>query len=271
MMATVTHQQLETGCLPTTPVEDNLLRQFAHSQAVVNEITATAAGGSTHRGDDVFLADTGGPIPYLNQAILSRPLTGPDDPVLGTVESFFADAFSACRSVTLLSLWPTPDLSPNGWSLVGHPAMVLRSPGPVTHELAPGVETRLANSAEELALAERIAIDGYPFEDAKGLPTGSLFPPALAHTDLAVRLGLLKGEPVAIGNVVVVHGLVNLCLGATLPAARRRGVWEALVWARVNEASHLPAIAYTSDYSRPGFLRMGFLPITRFTLWMRST
>ncbi len=26
-------------------------------------------------------------------------------------------------------------------------------------------------------------------------------------------------------------------------------------------------IAFTSDYSRPGFLRMGFLPVTRFTLW----
>lgn len=269
-MTAVTPRQLETGCLPTTPVDDNLLRQFVHSQAVVNEITATAAGGSTHGEDDVFLADTGGPIPYLNQAILTRPLTGGNDPVLGTVESFFADAFAASRSVTLLSVWPTPNVSPMGWSLVGHPAMVLRSPGPVIHELALGVETRLANSAEDLAIAERIAIDGYPFENAKGLPTGSLFPPALAHTDLAVRLGLLDGEPVAIGNVVVAHGLVNLCLGATLPAARRRGVWEALIWDRVNEASHLPAIAYTSDYSRPGFLRMGFLPITRFTLWARS-
>jgi hypothetical protein len=29
----------------------------------------------------------------------------------------------------------------------------------------------------------------------------------------------------------------------------------------------LPAVAFTSDYSRPGFLRMGFLPITVFTLW----
>lgn len=172
--------------------------------------------------------------------------------------------------MTLLSLWPTPDLAPRGWSLVGHPGMVLPSPGPVIHDPAPGVETRLANSAEDFALAERIAIDGYPLEVAKGCRPGSLFPPALAHTDLAVRLGLLDDEPVDIGNVVVAHGLVNLCLGATQPAARRRGVWEAIVWARIKEASDLPAIAYTSDYSRPGFLRMGFLPITRFTLWMRS-
>ena len=85
-----------------------------------------------------------------------------------------------------------------------------------------------------------------------------------------LALGLMTGS-IAVGNVLVAHGLVNLCLGATLPAARRRGVWEALVWARVDAASNLPAIAYTSDHSRPGFLRMGFLPITRFTLWRRDT
>lgn len=62
---------------------------------------------------------------------------------------------------------------------------------------------------------------------------------------------------------------MNLCLGATLPAARRRGVWEALVWARVGDAPDLPAVAYTSDDSRPDFLRMGSLPLARFTLWVR--
>jgi hypothetical protein len=63
------------------------------------------------------------------------------------------------------------------------------------------------------------------------------------------------------------HGVVNLCLGATLPAGRRKGVWEALVWARASDAPDLPAVAFTSDYSRPGFVRMGFMVVTRFTLW----
>jgi hypothetical protein len=262
--------QLESGSLPTTPVDDNLLRQFVHSQAAVNEMTATALGGRTDGSDDVFLADSGGPIPYLNQAILTRPLADPDDPVLAWVSRFYADAFSARRPATLLSMWPTADLSAMGWSLVGHPALVLRTPGPVRHQPAPGVSVRVARSPEDLATAERIAIEGYPFEGARGCPTGALFPPALTDTDLVVRLGLLDGVPVAIGNVAVAHGLVNLCLGATLPAARRRGVWEALVWDRINDASDLPAVAYTSDDSRPGFLRMAFVPVMRLTLWARS-
>lgn len=269
-MSGVAQPQPETGWLPTTPVDDNLLRRFIHSQAVVNSITASSVGGRTDRSDDVFLADTGGPIPYVNQAILTRPLTGADDPVLRTVESFFDEASPSGRPATLLSIWPTPDLSVRGWSLVGHPAMVLRTPGAVVHGPAPGVEVRVATAPEDFTTAERTVVAGYPFEEAQGLPAGSLFPPALKGTDLVVRLGVLDGETVAVGNVVVAHGLVNLCLGATLPSARRRGVWESLVWARVQEAPELPAVAYTSDDSRPGFLRMGFVPITRFTLWLRS-
>lgn len=268
-MTTMTEQRLETGWLPTTPIGDTVLRRFVHSQAAVNEIAATAVGGRAERTDDVFLADTGGAVPYLNQAVLTHPLTGPQDRALGAVESFFASTWSARRPATLLSVWPTPDLAPRGWTLVGHPAMVLRAPAAVDAQPAAHVEVRVAASDDDFAAAERIAIEGYPLDDARGLPRGSLFPPALAGTDMVVRIGLLDGEPVAVGNVVVAHGVVNLCLGATLPAARRRGVWEALVWARVNEDTRLPAVAYTSDYSRPGFRRMGFLPISRFTLWVR--
>ncbi len=84
-----------------------------------------------------------------------------------------------------------------------------------------------------------------------------------------MRLGLLDGEPVAVGNVVVALGLVN-CISARRCLQRGGEACGRRWWARVNEAPELPAVAYTSDYSRPGFLRMGFLPITRFTLWCRS-
>jgi hypothetical protein len=62
---------------------------------------------------------------------------------------------------------------------------------------------------------------------------------------------------------------VKLCLAATLADARRRGVWESLVWARIADAPDLPAVAYTSDDSRPGFARMGFLVVQRLTFWLR--
>ena len=256
---------LETGWLTDTPVDDTVLRRFVHNQGEVNAVTAAAAGGRDERTDDVFLADSGLPVPYFNQALLARPLDGADDPVLDVVDGFFAGT----GVTTLLSIWPTPDLSARGWSLVGHPALVLRAPGPFTHEPAAGVAVKAATSAEDLTTAERVVVEGYPLDEARDVPAGELFPPALADLGLVVRLGLLDGVAVGVGNRFVGHGVVNLCLGATLPAARRRGVWEALVWARVSDAPDLPAVAFTSDYSRPGFQRMGFLPITRLTMWAR--
>ena len=257
---------IEDGWLPDTPVDDTVLRQFVHNQAEANELTARVLGGRTAHTRDVFLADSGTAVPYLNQAILRRPLLEPGDDVLDEVDGFFE---GVRRPATLLSMWPTPNLATVGWHLVGHPVLVVRAPGPVTHAPAPGVEVRPAATADEFAAAEQVVVEGYPIPEAAGLPTGSLFPTAFRDSGLTVRLGLLDEVPVGVGNSHVGADVVNLCLGATLPAARRRGVWEALVWARVADAPELPAVAYTSDLSRPGFLRMGFLPITRFTLWVR--
>ncbi|MGH8975645.1 MAG: GNAT family N-acetyltransferase, partial [Acidimicrobiia bacterium] len=198
---------------------------------------------------------------------LARPLRDVGDAVLNEVDSFYATGGSP---TTLLSLWPTPDLTARGWWLMGHPAFVARGPAPHATPARPGVEVRVAGDASELAVAERIAVEGYPLPQVAGRAEPNVLPPGLLDTGLRVRVGRIDGQPAAVGNSYTGHGVVNLCLGATLPAARRRGVWEALVWARVDDAPDLPAVAYTSDYSRPGFIRMGFLPITRFTLWARS-
>lgn len=254
---------LETGWLPDTPEDDNLLRRFTISQAAVNDVTAVR--GRRARTAAVALADSGGPVPYYNQAILLRPLTGADDPVLDDIADFF-DGIG--RPWTVLSVWPTPDLSARGLHLSGHPAFVARPPSSVDHRPPADVAVELVADPAELAVAEQVVIDGYPLDEARGQPVGAVFPPELLATDLHVRLARLAGEPAGVGAVRVGHGVVNLCLGATLPIARRRGVWESLVWARAAEAPDLPVVAFTSDYSRPGFVRMGFLVVTRFTLWM---
>jgi hypothetical protein len=208
-------------------------------------------------------------VPYFNQSILLRPLASVSDPVLDSVEAFYASARGRVR--TLLSLWPTPDLSARGWSLVGHPAFMVRGAFPSSFEPASDVSVQTAETPEDLHIVEHIAVEGYPLDEARGLPPGQLFPDGLLGGDVTLRIGRLAGEPVAAGACHVGRGVVNLCFAATLPQARRRGVWEALVWARVADGPSLPAVAYTSDYSRPGFERMGFVPTIRFTLWAAAS
>jgi hypothetical protein len=146
---------------------------------------------------------------------------------------------------------------------------VVRAPSSVTASVRDGVEVRDVTTVDDLRVLERVAIDGYPIDEAKGSPPGDAFPDALLDTDLTLRLGLVDGEPVSAAAAFDAHGVVNLCFAATLDAGRRRGVWSALVWARVNQAPDQPSVAFTSDDSRPGFVKMGFLPMTRFTLYVR--
>jgi hypothetical protein len=267
-MTDADERPLETGWLVDTPDTDTIVRGFTLAQAALDAEIAHTMGGRVDDDGEVALADSSGPVPYFNQAVLLRPLAGPDDAQLARIESFYSSAGGRPR--TLLSMWPTPDLSVRGWTLVGHPAFCVRAPGPHPQTASDGVAIETVTTPERLAVAESIAVDGYPMDELEGSPAGTLLPPLLLDTGVSCRIGLVDGEPVAVALRHTAHGMVNLCLGATLPAARRRGVWQALVWARVDDAPDLPAVAYTSDYSRPGFIRMGFLPITRFTLWFAA-
>jgi hypothetical protein len=254
---------LETGWLTDTPVDDSLLRQFLSNQADAQVELVRAVGGRSERTPDVVLTDLGVPSPMLNQAVLQRPLTGPDDPALDVVTEFFRG-----RLGSLLSAWPTPDLGARGWQLVGHPMFVARGAWQEAPAVSSGVDIRQATSAADLALIERIAVDGYPMPELEGLPANSVFGATLVEGPMTHWIGFVDGEPVGAAAGFVAHGVVNLCFAATLPAARRRGVWQSLVAARCAEAPNLPAMAFTSDYSRPGFIRLGFLPLMRASFWV---
>jgi hypothetical protein len=265
-MSDAVERPLETGWLPDTPVDDTLLRRFLHNQGDLVAALAGSVGGRVERDGDVIIGDADSPIALFNGATLLRPLAGPDDPVLDRVDAFFASG-RGTRPWSFLSAWPTPDLSARGWSLMGHPAFVARPAGALGRPLLPDVEIRQVEAESELATFDRVVVDGYPLEEANGLPRGSAFPPAFLGSGMRCRIGYVDGEPAAAGASFVAHGIVNLCMGATLPNARRRGVWGALVQARMAEAADLPACAFTSDYSRAGFEHMGFLVLTRFTLY----
>lgn len=251
-----------------TSDDDNLFLRFVRNQGDLSVAVAMASGGRAGGSEGVVLSDSGGPVGYLNQSVLQRPLESLDDPVLDQIEDFWAGQDG--RTNLLFSIWPTPALERRGWSLVGHPALVVRAPGPHDHGVPPDVEVEVVSDAAGLTEVERVVVDGYPVPEAAGLPSGTVMGRGLLETDVRYRLGRLDGRPVATASSFAAHGVVNLCLAATLPAARRRGVWGALVWARVDDRPELPAMAFTSDDSRPGFEHLGFLVVTRCTLWARA-
>lgn len=239
-------------------------RSFLTNQAIANAGIAEALGGAAASVAGAELAQSRSVIPYYNQAVLTAPVLDAADAVWNEIDGFFTGGPPA----TVLSAWPTPDLAARGWALVGHPAFVVGKEPFERRPPRPDVTVRRVETAADLAATERVIVEGYPVPEAVGLPMHSVLGTELLEGPVTYWLGLLDGEPVAAAGSHVGEGLVNLCVAATLPAARRRGVWEAMVLARVDEAHDLPAAAFTSDYSRPGFVRLGFLSVTRFTLWL---
>jgi hypothetical protein len=91
----------------------------------------------------------------------------------------------------------------------------------------------------------------------------------LADERLRLWVGYEDDRAVCVGSLFVDAGVACFSLGVTLPEARRRGYWAAMAGVRLVDAPGLPVVGVFSDMSRPGAEALGFLPITRFTLWHR--
>jgi GNAT superfamily N-acetyltransferase len=129
--------------------------------------------------------------------------------------------------------------------------MVLRRP---PKQAPTGVEVRRAETREELLAAERIAkiAFGEQVTDDDPPPPDPLKPLYLAYVD---------GEPVGRASASFSEHGVTLFGGATLPEARGRGAYRALVAARWDDAvaRGVPAlVTQAGRMSRPILEQLGF-------------
>jgi len=266
----VTGEHLTDGWEPDLPVADTLLRRFLFNLAAFHEVPVVATGGRVLRRDDFAAADLGRPAAMHNAATLLRPLPF-DRPgeTLEEVEGFFDGQGSG--EAYLWSAWPTPDLRRRGWVLEGHPPLVLRTPGsgPVP-PIPPGLRVERVGGVDALRDWERVAVDGFPYRELQPWRPGSLLDErVLADRRLRLWVAYEDDRPVCVGSLFVAEGVAAFSLGVTLPEARRRGYWAAMAAVRLGEEPGLPAVGIFSDMSRPSAEAIGFLPLTRFTLWHR--
>jgi GNAT superfamily N-acetyltransferase len=260
---------LETGWEASTPPGDTVLRRAVLALAEEREQTALGQGGRAVRSEWLSLADAGSPSPFLNSAVLLRPLGAPGgERLLEETERFYACGTGG--PWMLFSPWPTPDLAGRGWELVGHPPLMLRPAGGAAPAIPPELEIRRVTEARGLAAFEATLVEGYPLAELQSPRDGRLYHrDALAGGRLRCWVGWVDGRPVSVSAAWVTGGVVDVVWVATLPEARRRGYGEALTWqATRGLRASLPAILLASDDGRPVYERMGFLPLLRFTVWL---
>jgi predicted GNAT family acetyltransferase len=136
-----------------------------------------------------------------------------------------------------------------------------------------GVEARRALTLEDHMLAERIMATGFEQE----APEGEIV--RQAETGMsgdrtgvaAVYLALVDGEPVAAAQAVFTEAGMVMTGGATLPEARGRGAYRALVAARWRDAvaRGTPVlVTQAGAMSRPILRRLGFREVCEIRIFL---
>ena len=141
--------------------------------------------------------------------------------------------------------------------------MVLTEP---PAQAPPDVEVRRAESPEELLAAARIAAVAF------GGPEPSLAP-ARPPADNPVYLAYANGEPVARASAAFTEHGVTLFGGATLPGARGRGAYRALVaarWADAVARGTPRLVTQAGPMSRPILQRLGFREVCELLILLDS-
>lgn len=265
--------QLETGWLPTTPAGDTYQRRFLLNWTSNCAAQARAFGGQTAELPTVAMADSARPSAFTNCATLLQPLAADAAPaVLAEIAEFYVfDDPSHRGEVLLASAWPTGDLRPWGWSLLGHPPLHLLPAGAAPRPEPPELRIEEVHDLPGLRAWERVVIEGFPLENLLDAEPGAIISEAALAEQRAMRwVGWVDGRAVCASAAWIEHGITNITAVATVPHARRRGYGEALTWRAALANPALPAMLFSSDDGRPVYERMGFLPLWRLTLWYRD-
>ena len=138
-------------------------------------------------------------------------------------------------------------------------------------ESAPGVETRRVDSVADLVAAMEIRATAFGLTDEQRRISleraRSHWQEIVGSGDSCMYVAVVAGTPVGFGNMMFPTTAPPLLMGgSTMPDARGRGVYRALVHARWHDAvrrGHDRLIVHAGGMSRPILERLGFEEISR--------
>lgn len=256
---------LPDGWGPSLPPNDTIVREYIESYGDLIEALARSGGHRSLRTREFVAFDTHTPFPFFNGAVPLRPIHDARDPMLDEISEFL-EPDEENTPFLIYSGTPLPDLRSRGWTLMGHPPFMLRPAGPADVPAPDGLEIVEVRDAETLEAFDRTLVEAYPVPPLRGRRT--FWPGILELPGWHMWLGLLEGQPVGTAAARVTESLVDVEWISTMPSARGRRIGEALTWTATLAAPELPATLIASDLGQPTYERMGYLRVSRFTLWV---
>ena len=254
--------ELTTGWEADLPAEDSLLRAYVLTTAERSELIAETVGGRTRRTAELSMTDSGSPILFDNVATFLRPLSA--DEARAAIDDLLA-FLPPERPFVALSAWPIPGAGDLGVHLMGHPPFMYRPVGPPPDGWEAGLELRPVEDEDELATFFRVIVEAYPIEGG----TSALADPALLGTDVRFFVGYEGDRPVGTAGVFVAHGQNDVEWISVYDDCRGKGYGAALTWAATLADPSAPAVLIASDPGQPVYERMGYVRLTRMSMWFR--
>ena len=144
----------------------------------------------------------------------------------------------------------------------------------------------LPDVEEDVVVQEVTTLDDYRvaagiFTACFGVHADGSDPEAIARSHARARdfpsfrryLAFLGGEPVAAADAIFLDEVVVMCGGATLPSARGKGTYRALIAARWEEGRRRGApvlVTQAGAMSRPILRRLGFEEVVTIRIYLDS-
>src|SRR6478735_722074 len=264
---------MRAGWEPDTPSSDSILRGFLTNWSNLTETEIAAHGGQSLIRDDLAAFDVGRPAGFANIILFLTPFfpEGTDEIATALDDFFGFTCGDKTGEVYIFSPWLTPDLRPAGWSLMGHPPIMLRAAGGEMPSLPDGLRIEEVRTESSLHAFEQVVIRGFPLEELTSFSPGSVFSTAILDNErTSLWLGWDCEQPVSAALTRVDEGINHVHLIATVPEARRRGFGTALTWQATLTDPTLPSVLIASDEGRAVYEKMGYLSLFRFTGWRRA-
>jgi hypothetical protein len=172
-------------CKPDTPVGDTVLRHFLSNWTASIEAQGLSSGGRVLRRADLAAVDLGRPSVGGNVATLLAPLVPVGAAaVAGALDDFYGFSNGAGSGTAFLfSPWPTPDLGPHGWTLLGEEPLMRRPPGGALPPPPPGLRIEEVRDAAGVRAFERAIVRAFSSAEFAGYGPGAVFSPDILADD----------------------------------------------------------------------------------------
>jgi ribosomal protein S18 acetylase RimI-like enzyme len=247
------------GCLYDARVTTVEVSAGAHNLADWHDACLHSLGVRTHRSSDMWVCEEKAPFIYLSAITLSSNHSAQRSRLERLVEQR-GDAIAVC------DCWSRLELHDLGFEVFEEEAWYLRNVGSSSSE----ADVERVVDPGGLAEFEHASTAGFETPELHELePFGVYGRSVLDDPRIRVFVKRQEGRVVSGSIACISAGVIGVYAVATLPGFRRRGFGSQVTWAAVRSEPSLPSILQPSEEGAGLYRSMGFVPMGRYTKWLR--